>query len=508
MNEAMRSDIRRRLQLLVGFMVLNVAIVLLACAAGMSALSSLRAYVGGEGLWAKSQKDALTRLVRYYRDRDPADWEAYERHMRVPLGDRKARLALEQDPPDLAAAREGFLEGGNHPDDVAGLARLFTRLRRFHYMDEAIRTWAKGDLLLGELQREAAAIRASPPGRVSRAQIQRLRELNDRFTLLENHFSATLGEASRWTSRTLTLLLVCGSLVLTGLSVLAALLVSGRIADGIRALSEAAARAGQGDLSARVPVTSGDELGLLAASFNRMAESLLIKTRELESFSYSVAHDLRAPLGKIQGFARLLQDAEARGDAAARADALRRMLGAAAHMESIIDGLLKLSRLSRQELRLEPVDLSRLARQEADELQAGEPGPRVSFEAAPGLLARADEAFCRIILGNLLKNAWKFTSKGASARVSFGGQTRDGETVFWVRDDGAGFDPRHADKLFTPFTRLHGAAEFPGTGIGLATVRRAVERHGGRVWAEGAPGKGAAFFFTLAPRAQVLESPR
>jgi signal transduction histidine kinase len=497
----MRSDIRRRLSLVVALMALNVAFVVLACAAGMSALSSLRAYVGGESLWAKHQKDALTRLARYYRDRDPADWDAYETHLAVPLGDRKARLALEKDPPDYAAAEAGFLEGGNHPDDVKALCRLFTRFRRLHYMDEAIRTWAQGDELVDELQREAALIRSSPPGKVSRAQILRLRELNDRFTTLENHFSATLGAASRWTARTLTLVLVAGSLGLTGLSVLAALLISGRIAGGIRELSDAAARAGQGDLSARVPVGSGDELGRLGESFNRMAESLALKTRELESFSYSVAHDLRSPLGKIQGFGRVLEDAERQGDAAARADALRRMLAAAKHMESIIDGLLKLSRLSRQELKLEQVDLSLLARQEAEELKAGEPGRRVEFQAAPGLSARADESFCRIILGNLLKNAWKFTSKNPSAQVSFGGERRGGEAVFWVRDDGAGFDPKHVDKLFTAFSRLHGAAEFPGTGIGLATVRRAVERHGGRIWAESSPGEGAAFFFTLAPKA-------
>jgi two-component system, sensor histidine kinase len=501
MNAAMRSDIRRRLYLVVGLMALNVAFVVWACAAGLSALSSLRAYVGGESLWAKHQKDALTRLIRYYRDRDEDDWRAFERHLRVPLGDRKARLALEKDPPDFAAAEAGFLEGGNHPDDVEGLCRLFTRFRRLHYMDEAIRTWEQGDALLEEMRREAALIRASPPGRASRETITRLRALNDRFTVVENHFSATLGEASRWTARTLTVLLVAGSLALTGLSVLAALLISGRIAGGIRELAEAAARAGQGDLSARIPAGSDDELGMLAASFNRMAESLLVKTRELESFSYSVAHDLRSPLGKIQGFARVLEEAEEKGDAAGRADALRRMLSAAKHMEAIIDGLLKLSRLSRQEFKLESVDLTLLARQEAEELKAGEPGRRVEFEAAPGLAARADEAFCRIILGNLLKNAWKFTGKSPSAKVSFGGEVRGGETVFWVRDDGAGFDPQHAGKLFTPFSRLHGAAEFPGTGIGLATVRRAVERHGGRIWAESEPGKGAAFFFTLAPKA-------
>lgn len=494
-----RSDIRRRLYFVVGLLALNLACAIAAATAGMSALSSLRAYVAGEGLWAKSQKDALTRLARYYLDRDELDWRAYESHLRVPLGDRKARLALERDPPDYAAAEAGFIEGGNHPDDVRGMCLLFTRFRRLRHMDEAIRTWEKGDALIDELQREAALIRASPRGKVDRERIRRLRDLNDRLTELENHFSATLGEASRWTTRVLTLTLVLGSLWISSLSLLAALLVSGRIAAGIRDLSEAAARARAGDLSGRVPVSTDDELGRLAESFNRMAESLSAKTRELEAFSYSVAHDLRAPLGKIQGFARVLQDGEESGDKEARADSLRRMVAAARTMEEIIDGLLKLSRLSRHELKLEELDLSELARREAEELRAAEPSRDVTFEAAPGLRARADAALARLVLQNLLKNAWKFTSKNPSARVSFGGERRGGEQVFWVRDDGAGFDPAAAGKLFAAFSRLHGMHEFPGNGIGLATVRRAVERHGGRVWAEGAVGKGATFYFTLGP---------
>lgn len=495
-----RIDIRRRLHLVVGLLALNLAGAVVGAITGMSVLSSLRAYVGGEGLWAKNQKDALTRLARYYRDRDPADWDAYERHLRVPLGDRKARLALEKSPPDHAAAEAGFIEGGNDPADVRGMCLLFTRLRRMRHMDEAIRTWEKGDALIDELQAEAALIRASARGRVDRAQVARLRDLNDRFTVLENHFSATLGEASRWTTRVLAVTLLLASLWLSGLSLLAALLVSGRIGAGIRELSEAAARAGQGDLSCRVPVLDGDELGRLAESFNRMQEKLAAKTRELEAFSYSVAHDLRAPLGKIQGFARVLQDADERGDRDGKADSLRRMLAAAKTMEEIIDGLLKLSRLSRHELKLEELDLSALARREADDLRAGEPGRDLSFEAAPELRARADAALARLVLQNLLKNAWKFSSKNPAARVSFGGERRGGEQVFWVRDDGAGFDPAMAGKLFAAFSRLHGVHEFPGNGIGLATVRRAVERHGGRVWAEGAVGKGASFYFTLGPQ--------
>ncbi|MGH8064896.1 MAG: PAS domain S-box protein [Candidatus Entotheonellia bacterium] len=220
--------------------------------------------------------------------------------------------------------------------------------------------------------------------------------------------------------------------------------------------------------------------------------------RELETFSYSVSHDLRAPLRSIDGFSQaLLEDCRDRLDAPGQ-DFLQRIRGATQRMSELIDALLGLSRVTRAELQREPIDLSAMAAAIAAELRRQEPARRVDVVIAPALRATGDSRLLRVVMENLLGNAWKFSAKKPQACLEFGAQTEpDGTPVFFVRDNGAGFDPKYADKLFGAFQRLHRMSEFPGTGIGLATVQRVIHRHGGRVWAEGAVGQGATFYFTL-----------
>jgi signal transduction histidine kinase len=228
---------------------------------------------------------------------------------------------------------------------------------------------------------------------------------------------------------------------------------------------------------------------------------------ELEAFCYSVSHDLRAPLRSIDGFSQaVLEDYGDRLGEEGR-NYLQRVRAASQRMAQLIDDLLKLSRLTRNELRRDPVNLSALARACADELRQREPDRRVEFVVAEGVTAEGDGRLLRVALENLLGNAWKFTSRRVQARIEFGVEVRDGLPVYFVRDDGAGFDMTYAGKLFGAFQRLHSGAEFPGTGIGLAIVQRIISRHGGRVWAEGAVEKGATFYFTLWPREAVSHAP-
>ncbi len=235
----------------------------------------------------------------------------------------------------------------------------------------------------------------------------------------------------------------------------------------------------------------------LAETRAALAEELERRNRELEAFSYSVSHDLRAPLRAIDGFSLMLeQDQAARLDDDGRSS-LARIRAAAKRMSELIDDLLSLSRVSRAELLRVRVDLASVARAVAGQLPAG-----VEFEATGDMTAHADPRLMRVVFENLLGNAWKFTSKTAAPRVEVGA-TREGDAVvYFVRDNGAGFDETYAAKLFSPFQRLHHEREFPGTGIGLATVQRIVDRHGGRVWARGEVGKGATIFFTIG-RARV-----
>jgi PAS domain S-box-containing protein len=225
-------------------------------------------------------------------------------------------------------------------------------------------------------------------------------------------------------------------------------------------------------------------------------------SRELEAFSYSVAHDLRAPLRGMSGFAQvLLSTYHDKLDPDGR-DWLQEILTNAQKMGTLIDALLSLSRLTRGELRLERIDLSSLVREQAGSLASSEPRRSVEWRIESQLETTADPVLTSAMLQNLLGNAWKFTSRlEGVARIEFGVTRSAAGRAFFVRDNGAGFDMAYAQKLFGPFQRLHNVDEFTGTGIGLATVQRIVHRHGGRVWAEGAVGKGATFYFTFSERA-------
>ena len=272
-----------------------------------------------------------------------------------------------------------------------------------------------------------------------------------------------------------------------------------------------------GDLAQRVNVQREDELGRLARSFNLMAEqvsrshhdleaqvaqrtqALEGTNAELESFSYSVSHDLRAPLRAIHGFARiLLEDHQAKLDPEAQ-----RLLGVidqnTRRMGQLIDDLLAFSRLGRKELASARVDMTEMAHVVADELRRTEPERNGQLEVEIGTLlpAQGDRAVLRQVFSNLLQNAMKFTRAQPNARIEVGSRPDGKETVYFVKDNGAGFDPRYSDKLFGVFQRLHSNEEFEGTGVGLAIVKRIVQRHGGRVWAEGKVNEGATFYFTL-----------
>jgi signal transduction histidine kinase len=264
------------------------------------------------------------------------------------------------------------------------------------------------------------------------------------------------------------------------------------------------------------------ELALLIATFNEMVEQiearditlqaahddlerrvdertkeLALANKELESFSYSVSHDLRAPLRSIDGFSLALEeDYGDKLDEAGKRN-IHRVRAASQRMGVLIDDLLNLSRLSRLEMERERVDLSKMAKTVATELAGTDEAREIDWVIKEGIETYGDQRLLRVVMDNLLGNAWKYSSKHARARIEFGEQDNSGSPVFFVKDDGAGFDSAYYDKLFAAFQRLHGITEFPGTGVGLATVQRIVRRHNGSVWAESAVEKGATFYFTV-----------
>ena len=248
---------------------------------------------------------------------------------------------------------------------------------------------------------------------------------------------------------------------------------------------------------ARAAKVLAEARAAMAEELSRTNDELAQANRELEAFSYSVSHDLRAPLRTISAFTHaIIEDFGERVDDKAR-DHIRRVLSATSRMSDLIDALLELSRISRTPIGRHRVDLSQLASIAVDELVRREPARAVGVEITPGLIVDADGRLMRILLDNLLGNAWKFTSRADPARIEVGREPHSGDAVYFVRDNGAGFDMSQADRLFTPFQRLHSDGEFSGTGIGLATVRRIIERHGGKIWAEGSIGCGAKISFTV-----------
>ncbi|HEY5809426.1 MAG TPA: ATP-binding protein [Povalibacter sp.] len=223
--------------------------------------------------------------------------------------------------------------------------------------------------------------------------------------------------------------------------------------------------------------------------------------RELEAFSYSVAHDLRAPLRGITGFSQLLIDQYAPQLDQEGVGYLNRVRSAATKMSELIDALLSLARVGRAELHPADIDLTQLATLVSEDLAAAVPDRKVNMQIEAGMSAYADPQLLRVVVHNLLENAWKFSGRHPLATIGIGTVAGAEQPTYFVRDNGAGFDPAYSDKLFGAFQRLHSQQEFPGTGIGLAIVQRVVTRHGGIIWAESRPQQGATFFFTLpAPR--------
>ena len=328
------------------------------------------------------------------------------------------------------------------------------------------------------------------------------------------------------TERLYRYLAIAGVILL--LSLIAALLVSAAfrrsVAEPIVELAETARVVSQEqNYSIRATRTAKhDEVSVLIDAFNEMlsqiqerdgalqrardelehrvddrTRQLVAANRELEAFSYSVSHDLRGPLEIINGFSHiLLVDHGERLDPSGR-DCVQQINTATRRMAELIEDLLNLSRVSTTGMHREKVDLSALARSISEQLHRREPSRKVEFVIHDCTPAEGDSRLLNIVLENLLRNAWKYTSKHDHARIEFGCEERRGRTTFFVKDDGAGFDSSHVDRLFKPFQRLHATSEFPGTGIGLATVQRIIARHGGEVWAEGVVDKGATFYFTL-----------
>jgi signal transduction histidine kinase len=375
-----------------------------------------------------------------------------------------------------------------------------------------IRTWSIPMVALASTDRAAAAHRTTSG--VGKAKMDHVRALFAGFLLRNGQLSTSRAASATAAGSRAVLVGVLGLLGSALLILFAGGYLAKAVVAPVRRLAGAAARLEEGDLSARVPDVGHTEIAELARTFNRMASSLEDNQAELkqslrqqqeandelDAFSYSVSHDLRAPLRAIDGFSRLLID-EYTDDLPADG---RRYVGLVRRntqqMGRLIDGLLSFSRLGQQQLSKRTVVVQQLAAEVVIDAEHQQNGRVIEISVGTLPPALADPMLVTQVLANLLSNAIKYTGEREVARIEIGSDQQMGHAVYFVRDNGVGFDMRHADKLFQVFQRLHRAEDYDGTGLGLALVARIVKRHGGKVWAEATPNEGATFYFTLEGR--------
>jgi signal transduction histidine kinase len=520
-------SIAKKLYFTVGIMALLIAVELFVLIFSINTLSSVRAYVNGEGLWSKAQKDGIYQLQKYARTHDETDYLKFREFMKVNLGDHKTRLELSKPDPDMDIARQGFLEGRNHKDDIDGMIHLILRFHNNRYIKRAISAWTEADgvvasfnLIADSLHEEINKPNPSQPH--INELLDRIDPLYVQMSPLEDEFSNALGEGSRWLEHTVLELLFIMALTVEFTGLTLAITVSRGIQKGLKEILLSARAVTKGDFSRKAQAFSKDEIGILANNFNRMSEELErlgnenkevnaslekkvrqrtaqieSKNKELEQFAYVASHDLQEPLRTISAFVELLQQ-QYKGRLDVNADKfLDYMLNASERMKVLIKDLLDYSRIGREKVPRQ-VDCNQLVKEVVADLDKTieDSGAMVHASTLPVLQAYPTEL--KLLFQNLISNSIKFRRPGRPPVIDIGSVNENGHWKFFIQDNGIGIEPQFLERIFIIFQRLHTRSEYEGSGIGLAHCKKIVELHGGRIWAESVPGEGSRFFFTIA----------
>ncbi len=523
-------SIARKLYLTVGIMALLIAVEMLALMFAIKTLSSVRTYVGGEGLWSKAQKDAVYYLQKYSKSYDEHDYNTYLHFLKVPLGDRKARLELSKAEPDLAVARQGFLEGRLHPDDIDGAIKLVRRFYWVSYLNKALTTWGHGDTLISQLQTIGGEVHVqiNKPVRDEKAigaLLDRVSVVNEALTKIEDDFSYTLGEGSRWLAGIiLTLLLsIVLTVEITGLSL--TILVSRGIGMGLNEIIASSEAIAKGDFSRKAKVHSLDEIGILGRSFNDMtgklednitalkrSEEELSKAKDQaeqsaiikEHFLANMSHEIRTPMNAVMGFTNLLENTELDEQQKEFIGAIK---VAGNNLLAIINDILDYSKIASGMIILEQIpfritsvfqSLNVLMKHKAMEKSIV-----LTFTAEANVSdsLMGDPTRLMQILSNLVDNALKFTEKGyVSVNARLVTEDDDTETIeFNVKDSGSGIAQDKLSVIFDRFTQASAETtrKYGGTGLGLSIVKSLVELQKGKTTVTSEPGKGSVFAFSI-----------
>jgi signal transduction histidine kinase len=531
-------SISKKLYFVLGLMAVLIALELATLFFAVNTLSSVRAFVGGEGLWSKAQKDAIYSLRTYARVENDDYYKEYLEYLKVPLGDRKARVEMAKLNPDVEIIRQGFLEGRNHPDDIDGMIKLFRRFHGISYINKAIRVWGEADSLLMELQTAADTLhyfvqKKDATFEQTEANLDRINELNKQLTVKEDEFSATLGEGSRWLEDLVLKLLFAIALTVEISGLLLTISVSRDISKGINETMRVVKKVAKGDFKERAQVFSKDEIGQLAESFNNMTDDLekniterkkiekeLVETQiglekrveerteelmhinkklettnlELESFAYITSHDLKAPLRAIGSLSDWLYSDYADKLDESGKEQLLLLKKRVSKMHELIEGILHYSRIGRLNGEKELIDTHQLIKEIKDLIQIPSHIKIITDKQLPVILNYRTNI--TQLFENLLTNAVKYCDKSEGI-IKISCDDLPDAWRFTLSDNGPGIDKKYHAKIFEIFQTLKTNGNEEGTGIGLTIVKKIVESSGGQIRLESELGMGTKFIITL-----------
>jgi len=484
----------------VGLMAVLIAVELFVLWFSVHTLSSVRAFVGAEGLWSKAQKDATYQLQKYYNTHDEKDYKAFQKFMEVPLGDHITRLELLKENPDMDIARRGFLEGRIHADDIDGMIKLVRRFHEIHYINKAIAAWTKGDSLIARLipisETLHAEITSHAPSKEKLDEaIEAIDPLNQQLTAVEDEFSYTLGEGSRWLENLILKLLFLVALTVEITGLVLTISVSRGIAKGLNEINRVSKKIAKGDLRERATVFSKDEIGQVATAINQMTEQLIVSNNELGQFAYIASHDLQEPLKTITNYAGLFQE-EYQGKFDQTADRyLETIIRATRRMQILIKDILDYSHIG-DDKNTSKINCDKLLQDVLSDMSISikESNAKINFANLPVINGYSDLSY---LFQNLISNAIKFRKKDGQAIINITVQDKNDGWLFAIADNGIGIDKMHYDRIFTIFQKLHSQTKYSGTGIGLAHCKKIVELHGGKIWVESELQKGSTFYFII-----------
>ncbi len=481
-------------------MAILILVELLSLWFAIHTLSSVRTLVGAEGLWSKAQKDAFYHLRKYYLTHNDNDYKEFKKFMEVPLGDHVTRIELLKEKPDLAIARQGFIQGRVNPEDIDGVLSLLIRFHDNYYIDKALKKWTAGDLLILKIMPIAETLHAGiNSGSINIQESSKFMDeidnMNQQLTVLEDDFSYTLGEGSRWMENLILKILLTVAVTVEFTGLILTILVTRGITKELNEINKATSKISRGDLTARAAVLSKNEIGRVATQVNQMTEQLILSNKELGQVAYIASHDLQEPLRTISNFVTLLHK-QYKTKLDANADEyLDFIKEGTLRMQMLVKDLLDYSRIGNDK-KLMTIDckleMENVLKDMA--INIAENNAEIHIGPLPVIEGYFELQY---LFQNLIHNAIKYRKKEVAPVIHIAAEDNGVEWTFSVRDNGIGIEEIYHDRIFTIFQKLHSNKEYEGTGIGLAHCKKIADLHRGKIWLTSEAGKGSTFFFTI-----------